>query len=266
MERLSLFEIHEQPWCPDFIRNGTTGIIQFISNSLPAYTPIVAELKAALEKTQDTHILDMAAGSGGPWVGLSKQLKASGAPLKSVMLSDHYPNPDAAERLRDRVALELSYKPESVDARDVPAEVPGFRTMFAAFHHFDREDAKKILQDAVNERRGIGIFEITERGLLAMLFIGLTSIIWALVAVPFVRPFKALYVPFTYLLPILPLVLLFDGIVSCLRTYSVAEMERMVNELDAPDYEWHIGRRQQGPLPVLYMIGTPRTQDTDEVA
>jgi hypothetical protein len=41
----------------------------------------------------------------------------------------------------------------------------------------------------------------------------------------------------TYLLPVVPLVVLFDGIVSCWRTYTVAELAEFTAELSGSGYE-----------------------------
>jgi len=44
---------------------------------------------------------------------------------------------------------------------NVPAELKGLRTMFTSFHHFLPEEARAVLQNAVDAGEGIGIFEIT---------------------------------------------------------------------------------------------------------
>jgi len=42
-----------------------------------------------------------------------------------------------------------------------------------------------------------------------------------------------------------------------LRTYSVKEMEDLVNELDNKDqFDWEIGRKKSGPGVNLYLLGT----------
>ena len=56
------------------------------------------------------------------------------------------------------------------------------------------------------------------------------------------------------MLPLLPLIVLFDGIVSCLRTYSPDEL---VASLDAPSYTWEIGTEsvRGAPVSLTYLIG-----------
>ncbi len=259
MARLHLFEVHEMPWCPGWLRDSTTGIIQFVSNVLPAYNSIIPNLIDALKTSDSDHIVDLCAGSGGPWRRIIHPLETQ-ANLTKVILTDLYPNVQAFADLRKNEGDTFTPHSEPVDVRDVPPALDGFRTMFASFHHFERGDARAILQNAVDQRQGIGIFEITERRPLPMLFIALTSLIWAWVFIPFVRPFRLIYLPFNYLIPIIPLSLMFDGLVSCLRTYSVEEMQALVDSIDTPDdYTWHIGRNTGGgsPLPVLYLIGVP---------
>jgi len=59
--------------------------------------------------------------------------------------------------------------------------------------------------------------------------------------------------------PVVPLVTLFDGLVSCLRSYSVQELRELTERLNPNDYEWHIGTVQNKwiPIPVTYLIGMP---------
>ena len=81
----------------------------------------------------------------------------------------------------------------------------------------------------------------------------------ALLLTPFIRPFRWSRLAWTYLLPLAPLVIWYDGLVSCVRTRSPAELRRLVEAVDAPGYRWQIGRqRMRGlPLAVTYLVGTP---------
>ncbi len=45
----------------------------------------------------------------------------------------------------------LGYERASIDALDVPAERPGLRTLFNAFHHLRPEQARAVLASAVEE-------------------------------------------------------------------------------------------------------------------
>jgi hypothetical protein len=143
----------------------------------------------------------------------------------------------------------------------VPKELKGFRTMFTSFHHFPPEQARVVLQDAIDVGEAIGIFEITRRtpSSIGLMFV------WALapfLLTPFMRPFRWSRLLWTYLLPIIPFALLFDGVVSCLRTYRPQELREIIASLGPADYEWKVGERSTtvGHAPVTYLIGCPRAR------
>ncbi len=65
---------------------------------------------------------------------------------------------------------------------------------------------------------------------------------------PFIRPFKLSRVLFTYLIPVVPLFIWWDGIVSSLRTYSVSEMNDLILNVEGSDiFDWDVGKRKYGP-------------------
>jgi hypothetical protein len=105
---------------------------------------------------------------------------------------------------------------------------------------------------------GIGIFEFTERSVVGVAVLALTPLA-VLLAVPILRPIRWQTFVLTYLIPVLPLGALFDGIVSCLRTYSPAELSALVEPLRGAGYAWEIGkaRNWRTKIPITYLIGYP---------
>ncbi len=250
--RLHLLEIHEQPWCPRLIRDGATDCLQVVASVCQQYRHIVPKLHGALQATGSRRIIDLCSGGGGPWLRLLQQLNRLNDRPVEVWLTDLYPN----ESLHHRCIPHVHVERQPVDATRVPPSLQGFRTMFTAFHHFEPAVARTILQDAVSQRQGIAIFEQTRRHPLALpVLLAIPLIAW--LATPLVRPWRWWRCLWTYLIPVIPTVLCFDGLVSCLRTYSIAEMRAMVATLDAPDYVWDIGRVPcpLSPLGITYLIG-----------
>ena len=71
-----------------------------------------------------------------------------------------------------------------------------------------------------------------------------------------IRPFKWGRILFTYLIPLVPLFVFWDGIVSSLRTYFINEMKELINNLQNKDsYEWQTGKIKSGPGVILYLTG-----------
>jgi hypothetical protein len=256
MSRIHFVELHEQSWFPAMLRNEITDALQYGSGVLGAYSSISVTLQRALDVTRSNSIVDLCSGSGGPWLDLSRKLRG-GTPYR-IWLTDKFPNLTAFENLKAASGNSIDVHRRSVDATNVPIELKGFRTLFSSFHHFSPAQARAILQNAADARQGIGIFEITSRTALA---IGM-MFLWFLTPfafTPFIRPFRWSRFLYTYVLPIIPLVLLFDGVVSCLRTYRTGELRELTYGLVAPEYRWIIGEHcgTFRGLPISYLIGYP---------
>ena len=78
--------------------------------------------------------------------------------------------------------------------------------MFALFHHFHPEAAQSNLRDAFQNRRPICVFEATSRSAPAIATAILIPLP-VLLLTPRVRPLSWTQILFTYLLPILPLLI-----------------------------------------------------------
>jgi len=258
MRRIQFIELHEQPWFPSTLRNEITDALQCGSEILKAYASISTLLQRALDAMRSRSIVDVCSGSGGPWLELSQKLRRDTAAYR-ILLTDKFPNLAAFENVKAASANGIDFHRSSVDATKVPVGLDGFRTMFSSFHHFPPAQARAILQNAVDAKQGIAIFEVTSRtaSALGMMFLWFLT---PFVFTPSIRPFRWSRLLYTYVLPIIPLVLLFDGLVSCLRTYQPRELRELIKDLTAPEYRWEMGEQSGtfGGLPITYLIGCPR--------
>ena len=91
------------------------------------------------------------------------------------------------------------------------------------------------MADAIRRRQGIAVFEVTQPRVLALL-LTLPTTLMVLLVTPLLCPFHWSRLLWTYLIPLVPLITLFDGLVSCLRTYSVQELHDLAARLDPNDY------------------------------
>jgi hypothetical protein len=261
MRRLHLIELHEQPWFPQFLRDEITDTLQSAMNFFGAYTAVAPLLQTALDATHSPVIIDMCSGGGGPWLKLSPRLHSNNHSALQILLTDKYPNLGAFQSASASSQNHIAFHATPVDAANVPPELRGFRTMFTSFHHFQPEEARAILQNAVDASQGIGIFEVTRRApsAIALMFL------WALLPflfTPWIRPFRWSRLLCTYVLPMIPFVLLFDGVVSCLRSYRPQELREIIANLSAAEYHWEMGERANptGDVPIAYLIGYPRAK------
>jgi hypothetical protein len=249
VRRQRWFEIHDQPWFPGFLRDLTTEALEAVWNENHTYRPIAARLHEAVARSGTEQIVDLCSGGGGPWPGLYDDV-AAGRPLR-VWLTDQYPN---ARLLRERLPAGLTARAEPVDASRVPEDLRGFRTIFSSFHHFDPPAARAMLADAFRRREGIGVFEGARRSPLTLaLVIGVPLL--ALKSAARARPVRGQRIVWTWVIPVVPAVLWADGVLSCLRSYSLDDLRELTDGLTAPDYRWEVGEARGGRVPIRYLIG-----------
>jgi len=256
MARIHLFEFEDQQWFPGLLRNYVTDFLLFLSIKAGVYHNIISVLEDTLRQSRTATIIDLGSGSGGGLIGLNNELRAR-IPALQIILTDYYPNSRAIQQTK-KYGNNIRYEKEPVDARNVPRHLKGLRTMFLSFHHFTPSDAGKILQNAIDSNNSLAIFESQERSAQSILAM-ILSPLSVLLTTPFIRPFQIGRVLFTYLIPVVPLVVLWDGIVSSLRTYSVQEMNELINSLEGKEhFEWTVGKVKSGPAKILFTVGIPK--------
>jgi hypothetical protein len=144
-----------------------------------------------------------------------------------------------------------------LSAFDVPAELGSFETMFAAFHHFMPEDAKRILADVAAKRRTVVVIEPFRRADFRLVAIG--AFVRGIIHTPFVGPIVV-----DLSLPISAAVFAWDGAVSCLGAYEPEEMLSLAREAVPAGYIWDAGRKaipaSPAKLCITYLIGEPQLQ------
>ena len=257
LPRFQLFELEDLTWFPHTLRDLATDYLHFMETRFALHKPVVPLLRAMLENSRTSCVVDLCSGGGGPVLAIYEDLAADEIHVHFT-LTDKFPNTTAFQRLSSQYPSDIQYIAGPVDATNVPKNLVGLRTMFNAFHHFAPRSARLVLESAVQARQPIGIFEIPERSLLMMVPFLFTPIFVAL-ATLFIRPFRWKRLLWTYVIPLIPLTCWWDGLVSACRAYTVAEMLAMTQGFD--DYEWkadRIGvRGKAGHL--THLLGIPRS-------
>lgn len=262
MKRLQLIELEDLPWFPSEIRNGATACLRAIGKMGRMGNFMAPPLAKALKQTQHTQLLDLCSGGAGPLPEVLDSLQSQGLCM-NVLLTDKYPNTAALRRAAQACSGQkglVSFFPHSVDATKVPHELSGFRTLFNAFHHFPPHLAQGILADAVQQNVPIAIFEVVERRPWAFLAVIFSPIV-AMFLMVGIRPVQARWWLFTFVLPVIPALLLWDGLVSCLRVYSQAELSELIHSIKGNEsFDWQYERIWMWPMPMRcqILIGVPK--------
>ena len=259
MPRLHLVELEDLPWFPAVWRDAGTAYLRWAADLLDQPSYMAPKLRQVLERTGVRRLVDLCSGGAGPIPALVDHLAAEGVDVTAV-LTDLYPNVKSLEAVASGSEGRVEVSEASVDATAVPDSLAGCRTLCNALHHFRPDDARRILQSAVDAKQPIAVFDIPERTAPYLLGIAFAPIAFML-ACPFLRPFDWRWLVFTYLIPIIPLFVFWDGFVSGLRAYKVEELDAMIATLDGDAFEWETGQVQIGKQPahVTYLLGWPKS-------
>ncbi|UYZ59138.1 class I SAM-dependent methyltransferase [Hymenobacter latericus] len=264
--RLQLFEFEDQPWFPAVVRAGMMDYLRFMITHLHTYRPIAPLLAEGLRRTNQQHVLELCAGAGGGTEDVLQALRAENLPDVRITLTDLYPQPAAWQHIGEQTGGAIGYEPAPTNALRVPPQLAGFRAVFSAFHHFSPAMGQGLLRDAVRAQTGIGVFEGAGKHWWEILLALTVLPVAQLLITPFIRPFSASRLLFTYLIPLIPLCTIWDGVVSILRMYTPEQLLALGKQADPEGrYQWQAGkvRHAWGPE-VTYLVGWP--QDNEQCA
>tara|TARA_Y100000780_G_scaffold196518_2_gene186634 strand:+ start:142267 stop:143058 length:792 start_codon:yes stop_codon:yes gene_type:complete len=191
------------------------------------------EISEFVERQGAESIHDPCAGSGYVnqliFESLDKNLGAKF--YLSDLMTDE--SPEFAKQINSLGYQDLKFAEESIDLLKIEASKQMPKMFVNSFHHFNNEQVKEILKNTLGQGKEILVLEYcrkTPDSLVSMLFGGVLSLLFF----PFVVE-KKFIIPsfiFTYLIPIIPFMLVWDGIVSCLRTHTISSLKQILVELN----------------------------------
>jgi hypothetical protein len=256
--RLHLVEFTDLPGLPRPLRRWLGDYLRGIVTLTGLFEPAAPRIADLLRATGGDRVVDLCSGAGGPWPALARSVEASlGRPVR-VLLTDLHPDAGTWAWLEASASTGVSGHPGAVPADDVPSALQGVRTLFDGLHHLPPEAARAVLADAARQGVPLLAAEAVDRsalGFAGVLFSPL--LVWGVT--PFLRPLSLPRLLFTYLVPLVPLMVLWDGIVSVLRCYRPGELLALAEGLD-DRYAWSVERvRRFGPASTV-LVGTPRAR------
>ena len=257
LRRIHLFEFHDLPWFPRVFREALTEWLRVLWERMGAHKALAPVLAEVLHESGATQIVDLCSGGGGPLLGIQRQLQATAGATYRAILTDRFPSIRQMEDLQRSGSGLVETCVTPVDATLVPGDLRGFRTLFNSFHHFRRPQARKILSDAYHARQPIGIFEIPNRTAVGIAFSFIASFVGVFVLAPKMQPKVAWWI-ITYLVPVIPFVVAWDGWVSHLRAYTPEELLQLTSGFsDAYRWETRKLELQDGAFTITCLLGVP---------
>ncbi|WP_232834895.1 DUF2798 domain-containing protein [Pleomorphovibrio marinus] len=255
MKRIQLFEFEDQIWFPIFLRNKMTLYLVALHSLIRTARQLENLVDRGLQFVSKPQIVDLGSGAGGPIVEVFLKLKTR-FPKLNLMLTDFHPNTEFLDKFNAQE--DITYGRVPTDAT-LKIHHSGLRTMISCFHHFPPDAARNILLNAQEEEQPILIFEISDNSFPKWLW--WTAFPVAFVGVffitPKVRPFTWQQFLFTYLIPLLPLFIAWDGAVSNARTYTIEDLKSLIDSLPKSSYQWETGKLSGKGGNKIYLLGYP---------
>jgi uncharacterized integral membrane protein len=259
MRRFHLVEFEDYAWFPKAVRDGITDYLRFFVTVFDIYFPIVPYIKELLDNSSSDTIIELGSGGGGGIEKILNHLDKITEVKTKVLMTDFFPNIQAFKLIKERNNGRFDFIYYSVDASSVPENLKGVRTLFSAFHHFNPKTAKAVLRDAVEKKSPIGIFDGAERKLRYIAGVIVFTLLFIFIVPLFTKPIKLSRFFYTYVIPLIPLFALFDGIVSMLRMYTPEELLMMAEEAGEKKFVWKSGKvKHKLGAYVVYLIGYPK--------
>lgn len=265
MKRVHLFEFEDFNWFSNSLREAMTNYIVAMHKMLGTAPQLAKLIDRALNRTSSNQLVDLCSGGSGPMTDVISILKTDYQQNDlQITLTDLYPNKKAAKRINGLQREDLKYSLQPVDASKVGKDLNGVRTMVCSMHHMTPDTALAILKDAQDAKQPLVVYEISNNTMPALLVILLAfpiNFLTVFFVTPFVRPFTWQQFVFTYIIPLLPLFIGWDGAVSYVRAYSMKDWEELTNKIRSEDYIWEAGVLAGKGGKKSYLLGLPKQTD-----
>ena len=255
MKRRQWFEFNDQAWLPERLRGLVTDYLRMVLSIGRPFSPKAGLLAEVMRATGTRRVVDLCSGGAGPWLHLAGEIERDLGAEIEVTLTDKFPNLAVAQQLESEPRIR--YQTDSVDAMNVPADLPGLRTMFDGLHHFRPQDARAILADAVRAGAPIAAMDGLERSWLNLVGMAVLVPAFVLLLTPLVRPVSGWRLLLTYGVPVAPLIITWDGVISVLRCHTPEELRQMTKELDGEPYHWVTETYRHRGIAVTIIVGRP---------
>lgn len=230
--RFQFFEFNDQSWLPKVFRDSFNDTIAFTHTAYRPYARSVKDIAEWAKRGKQVNaVLDLGSAGGEHVASVVRVAQRAAVPLPKFILSDLYPAPSYWKFFRDKLGQgSIGFIDYSVDALSVPSGLPRYWTIFEMFHHLSPDTARRFLEEFTQKADGLCIAEFFQRRSLYCLLMVILAFLPNMLVPFFAQRFSFGKLFLTTIIPIVPLMVLFDGIVSVLRTYTKDEIIAMLPE------------------------------------
>lgn len=232
MKSFNLFQFNGWPGLPDTLQRTMVDVFEFCNSGVRSFFAKVAlHVAEQTELTGCPNVVELGAGNAPLAREMLSNLKPKD-PL-NFLICDLSPNVEYFERLEDEYPDQLKAikKPVDFSATD-NWDKNSLLVLCAAFHHVPVKKRTAILEQLVDSSKCV-IIAAPIRKTLWCMFCAIGILVPAILT-PFVyirRPGRIRRFVWCLLIPVIPVMLLWDGIGGCLRQWSKKDWESAAAEI-----------------------------------
>lgn len=225
MKRKQIKQIINTPWCPDFFKTLVAEFLSWFVVKVNATQPFIPVIDEITDKTQMKKIINIEFNTG--------------AGIETVQ-----------PYLKEDITV-ISIPAEKIDTSE-----KGVYLFVNSFHQLNSAEAGTILQNIADGGNPVVVVEGNNDSLWQIVgmtvFVPLTVLLTAF----FVKPFRISRIIFTYVLPILPIIIVIDGCLALLKLYSPDDLLELTSSIKTENYEWKAGKKDNGRGgKIIYLTG-----------
>ena len=197
-------ELEDLPWFPHQWRRWQMEFIGFFSKALQLYHPAYDTV------SKDSKVIELCAGAAKHSEQWSKLIK--------LTLTDKYP---------------IYPHIQCLDVLHDPFTDKGHYMMFNAFHHFNDQEQLFLVKKLIKSGQPFTISEIISPNLWSGMKVLLASTVGVLLISPFIKPFSWKRLLCTYIIPIIPITVTIDGLITVLKSKSLQGYKSLLSHFSA---------------------------------
>ncbi len=255
--RIHAFEFCDQSWFSGVWREAYLDGLNFLFRLGGVYARMHEPFARWALQAGHGRVLDLASGGAGPIATMIASERDDGTPFPHVTLSDLYPDQEAFRRLKAAYPRLVDFISDPVEAAAGanPFRNAPLRSICSGFHHLRPDQARQLLAATTEFGDGLFVMEPMPCSWFSPLW-SLPNLLVLTAAPFFARRFSLKKLAITTLLPLIPLVIVFDGVVSALRMYRPEEVLELVPEHARRSWRWAWGtQRYLGFYKATYLFG-----------
>lgn len=228
-----LFECMDSKWLPESLRNTLFNAFDFSLSTLRKYYKLISKkIYTEIEKEKFSAIVEIGAGNCNASLELHKLIKDRKI---TIIVCDISPNKKLYKEIEKKTKGKIKPIYHSVSAKDAAKYIPKNSLVFfsTSFHHFHILEQEQIIKSLSKKSKRIMIFESIKRNLPFIIFAS-TLFIPILFLFPIFKP-RPSHFFWCWIIPVVPFMLTWDGIVSCFRQNSAEEWKKLLKKINLFD-------------------------------